>query len=48
MLVGFHIMYRWSGVIYSYYRAFVVLYSLDMRGLAIYRVGGVGDMQHIR
>ena len=42
LLVGFLIMHRWSGVIYSYYREFVVLYSLDMRGLAIYRVGGVG------
>jgi hypothetical protein len=40
-------MYRWSCVIYIGYRALLVLYSLNMRMLAIYRVGRVGDMRHI-
>ena len=46
--VAIYSMYGWSCVIYRYYRAWVVLYSMDRSRLAIYRVGGVGDMRHIK
>ena len=39
---------RWSCGIYRSYRALLGLYSLNRSGLAIYRVGGVGDMRHLR
>ena len=39
---------RWSGDIYRCYRALLGIYSLNRSGLAIYRVGGVGDMRHLR
>ena len=41
-------LYGGSCVIYRYYRALVVLYSMDRSRLDIYRVGGVGDMRHIK
>ena len=48
VLVAFYNMYSWSCVIYRDYRALLVLYSMNRSGLAIYRVGGVGDMRHIK
>ena len=39
---------RWSGDIYRSYMALLGMYSLDRSRLAIYRVGGVGDMRHLR
>ena len=39
---------RWSCGIYRSYRALLGLYSLNRSGLAIYRVGGVGDMRHLK
>ena len=39
-------IYRLGCFIYSYYRALLLLYSMDMVWLAIYRVGRVGDMRH--
>ena len=41
-------IYSWSCVIYRYYRALLVLYGMNMSGLAIYRVGRVGYMRHIK
>ena len=41
-------MCSWGCGIYSGYRAFLVLYSMDRGRLAIYRVGGVGDMRHLK
>ena len=41
-------MCSWGCGIYSGYRAFLVLYSMDRSRLAIYRVGGVGDMRHLK
>ena len=46
--VAIYSMCGWSCVFYRYYKAWVVLYSMDMSRLAIYRVGGVGDMRHIK
>ena len=39
---------RWSGGIYIIYMVLLGMYSLDRSQLAIYRVGGVGDMRHLR
>ena len=39
---------RWSGGIYMIYMVLLGMYSLDRSQLAIYRVGGVGDMRHLR
>ena len=47
LLVGYRI-YRWIGGIYRIYSALLGMYSLDRSRLAIYRVGGVGDMRHLR
>ena len=47
LLVGYNID-RWSGDIYRCYRALLGMYSLNRSGLAIDRVGGVGDMRHLR
>ena len=47
-MVAIYSRYSWSCVIYIYYRALVVLYSMDMSRLVIYRVGGVKDMRHIK
>ena len=41
-------MYGWSCSIYRDYRAMLVLYSINRCRLANYRVGGVGDMQHLK
>ena len=35
---------RWSGGIYIIYMVLLGMYSLDRSQLAIYKVGGVGDM----
>ena len=39
-------IYRLGCFIYSYYRALLLLYSMNMIWLAIYSVGRVGDMRH--
>ena len=39
---------RWSGGIYMIYMVLLGMYSLDRSRLAIYRVGDVGDMRHLR
>ena len=39
---------RLSGGIYIIYMVLLGMYSLDRSRLAIYRVGGVGDMRHLR
>jgi len=39
---------RWSGGIYIIYMVLLGMYSLDRNRLAIYKVGGVGDMRHLR
>ena len=41
-------MYSWSCGIYREYRALLVLYNMNRSELAIYRVGGVGDMRHLK
>ena len=41
-------MYSLSCGIYRDYRALLVLYSMNRSRLAIYRVGGVGDMRHLK
>ena len=41
-------MYSWSCGIYRDYRALLVLYSMNRCRLVIYRVGGVGDMRHLK
>ena len=41
-------MYSLSCGIYRDYRALLVLYSMNRSELAIYRVGGVGDMRHLK
>ena len=46
--LAIYIMCSWGCGIYSGYREFLVLYSMDRGRLAIYRVGGVGDMRHLK
>ena len=41
-------MDMWCGGIYIIYMVLLGMYSLDRSQLAIYRVGGVGDMRHLR
>ena len=46
--LAIYIMCSWGWDIYSGYRALLVLYSMNRSSLAIYRVGGVGDMRHLK
>ena len=41
-------MCSWGWEIDSGYRALLVLYSMNRSSLAIDRVGGVGDMRHLK
>ena len=41
-------VYSWGCGIYRDYRALLVVYSINRSRLAIYRVGGVGDMRHLK
>ena len=41
-------VYSWGCGIYRDYRPLLVLYSMNRSRLAIYRVGGVGDMRHLK
>ena len=38
----------WVVADYLQYVQFLVLYSMNRSRLAIYRVGGVGDMRHLK
>ena len=46
--LAIYIMCSWGWDIYSGYGALLVLYSMNRSSLAIYRVGGVGDMLHLK